>query len=194
MFQFVGQSKLMHLFGCPIVEVSSISHLSFSSIKLLSSSVASCQRVSIRVFVCDLHWPISCLITPYTFHETFTCTDTSLIYCSVCNKCGQLYIGLTSNSLRALFCAHRHSSATRRRVPLYCHFARKSHDFLRDHRIVLNTTQRFLIVIYHPQTPFLLCNSHTCRVGLKQIRVRMPQTVARRNCPTILRFPWQHSL
>ena len=25
--------------------------------------------------------------TPYTFHETLTCTDTSLIYCIVCSKC-----------------------------------------------------------------------------------------------------------
>ena len=80
--------------------------------------------------------------TPYTFHETFTCTDTSLIYCS---KCGMLYIGLTSNSLRVRFRAHRHNSLrvrfhahrhfseTKRRVPLYRHFARRSHDF---HRIV----------------------------------------------------------
>ena len=74
--------------------------------------------------------------TPYTFHETFTCTDTSLIYCIVCNKCGKLYIGLTSNSLKVRFRAHRHFSETKRRVPLYRHFARKSHDFLRDHRIV----------------------------------------------------------
>ena len=37
--------------------------------------------------------------TPYTFHEVFTCADTSLIYCIICNKCGKLYIGLTSNSL-----------------------------------------------------------------------------------------------
>ena len=71
--------------------------------------------------------------TPYTFHETFTCADTSLIYC---NKCGKLYIGLTSNSLKVRFRAHRHFSETKRRVPLYHHFARKSHDFLRDHRIV----------------------------------------------------------
>ena len=35
--------------------------------------------------------------TPYTFHEVFTYADTSLIYC---NKCGKLYIGLTSNSLK----------------------------------------------------------------------------------------------
>ena len=34
--------------------------------------------------------------TPYTFRETFTCTDTSLIYCIICSKCGKLYIGLTS--------------------------------------------------------------------------------------------------
>ena len=74
--------------------------------------------------------------TPYTFHETFTCTDTSLIYCIICSKCGKLYIGLTSNSLRVRFRAHRHFSETKRRIPLYRHFVRKSHDFLRDHRIV----------------------------------------------------------
>ena len=74
--------------------------------------------------------------TPYTFRETFTCTDTSLIYCIICSKCGKLYIGLTSNSLRVRFRAHRHFSETKRRIPLYRHFARKSHDFLRDHRIV----------------------------------------------------------
>ena len=68
--------------------------------------------------------------TPYTFHETFTCADTSR------NKCGKLYIGLTSNSLKVCFRAHRHFSETKRRVPLYRHFARKSHDFLRDHRII----------------------------------------------------------
>ena len=74
--------------------------------------------------------------TPYAFHETFTCTDTSLIYCIVCDKCGKLYIGLTSNSLKVRFRAHRHSSETRKLIPLYRHFARKSHNFLRDHRIV----------------------------------------------------------
>ena len=74
--------------------------------------------------------------TPYTFHETFTCADTSLIYCIVCSQCEKLYIGLTSNSLRVRFRMHRHASETKRRVPLYCHFARKLHDFLRDHRIV----------------------------------------------------------
>ena len=74
--------------------------------------------------------------TPYAFHETITCTDTSLIYCIVCDKCGKLYIGLTSNSLKVRFRAHWHSSETRKLIPLYRHFARKSHNFLRDHRIV----------------------------------------------------------
>ena len=74
--------------------------------------------------------------TPYTFHEVFTCADTSLIYCIICNKCGKLYIGLTSNSLKVRFRAHRHFSESKRLVPLYYHFARKSHDFLRDHRIL----------------------------------------------------------
>ena len=66
-----------------------------------------------------------------------TSPDTSLIYCIVCSKCEKLYIGLTSNSLRVRFRMHRHASETKRRVPLYRHFARKSHDFfLRDHRII----------------------------------------------------------
>ena len=55
--------------------------------------------------------------TPYTFHEVFTCADTSLIYCIICNKCGKLYIGLTSNSLKVRFRAHRHFSETKRLVP-----------------------------------------------------------------------------
>ena len=75
--------------------------------------------------------------TPYAFRETFTCTDTSLIYCIVCDKCEKLYIGLTSNSLKVRFRAHRHSPETRKLIPLYHHFARKSHNFLRNHRIVL---------------------------------------------------------
>ena len=66
-----------------------------------------------------------------TFHENFTCTDTI-----VCSKCEKLCIGLTTNSLRVRFCMHRHASETKRRVPLHRHFARKSHDFLRDHKIV----------------------------------------------------------
>ena len=66
-------------------------------------------------------------------NETFTCADTSLIYCIICNK---LYIGLTSNSLKVRFRAHRHFSETKKRVPLTAtllgnHFAWKSHDFLR---------------------------------------------------------------
>ena len=56
--------------------------------------------------------------TPYTFHETFTCADTSLIYC---NKCGKL---------------DRHFRNKETSTPVRC-FARKSHDFLRDYRIVL---------------------------------------------------------
>ena len=70
------------------------------------------------------------------FIITFTCADTSLIYCIVFIKCEKLYIGLTFNSLRVRFRMHRRSSATKRRVPLYRHFTRQSHDFLRDHRIV----------------------------------------------------------
>ena len=38
--------------------------------------------------------------TPYTFTESFTCMDTSLIYCIVCAKCDKMYIGLTSQSIR----------------------------------------------------------------------------------------------
>ena len=64
------------------------------------------------------------------------CADTSLIYCIICNKCGKLYVGLTSNSLKVHFRAHRYFSKTKRLIPLYRHFARKSHDFLRDHKIV----------------------------------------------------------
>ena len=56
--------------------------------------------------------------TPYTFHETFTCADTSLIYC---NKCGKL---------------DRHFRNKETSTPVRC-FARKSYDFLRDHRIIL---------------------------------------------------------
>ena len=48
--------------------------------------------------------------TPYTFHDTFTCAERSLMYCIVCNKCGKLYIGLTSKSLKTRFRAHRYSS------------------------------------------------------------------------------------
>ena len=60
--------------------------------------------------------------TPYTFHETFTCTDTCLIYCILCNKCGKLYIGLTSNSLKVRFHVHRHASKTKKLVrPVYRH-------------------------------------------------------------------------
>ena len=55
--------------------------------------------------------------TPYTSHEVFTCADTSL------NYCGKLYIGFTSNSVKVRFREQRD-------------FAWKSHDFLRDHRIV----------------------------------------------------------
>ena len=55
--------------------------------------------------------------------------DTSLIYCIVCSKCEKLYIGVC-------FCMHRHAFETKRRVPVYQHFARKSHDFVREHRIV----------------------------------------------------------
>ena len=65
--------------------------------------------------------------TSYTFHETFTCTDTCLIYCILCNKCGKLYIGLTSNSLKVRFRIHQHASETKKLVyPVYRHFARKS--------------------------------------------------------------------
>ena len=37
--------------------------------------------------------------TPYTFTESFTCMDTSLIYCILCTKCDKMYIGLTSQAL-----------------------------------------------------------------------------------------------
>ena len=76
--------------------------------------------------------------TPYTFHETFTCTDTCrLIYCILCNKCEKLHIGLTSNSLKVRLRVHRHASETKKLVrPVYRHFASKSHNFHRDHRIV----------------------------------------------------------
>ena len=75
--------------------------------------------------------------TPYTFHENFSCADTSVIYCIICDKCGKMYIGLTSNNLRTRFRAHRHFSVTKKNSrPIYRHFACASHDFTRDHRIV----------------------------------------------------------
>ena len=116
--------------------------------------------------------------TLYTFHETFTCTDTSLIYCIICSKCGKLYIGLTSNSLRVRFRAHRHFSETKRRVPLYRYFARKSHDFLRDHRIVpfehcepdaIPEREAFWIRILHTTWPKL--NHTTLMTALSFLRV-----------------------
>ena len=74
--------------------------------------------------------------TPYTFSEPFTCTDTSLIYCILCSKCDKMYIGLTSQSIRQRFNAHRYAAKRKLRIPLYRHFSRRSHDFDRDHRIV----------------------------------------------------------
>ena len=68
--------------------------------------------------------------TPYTFSEPFTCTDTSLIYCD------KMYIGLTSQSIRQRFNAHRYAAKRKLLIPLYRHFSRRSHDFDRDHRIV----------------------------------------------------------
>ena len=74
--------------------------------------------------------------TPYTFSESFTCTDTSPIYCILCSKCDKMYIGLTSQSIRQRFNAHRYAAKRKLRIPLYRHFSRRSHDFDRDHRIV----------------------------------------------------------
>ena len=48
-----------------------------------------------------------------------------------------MYIGLTSINRRTHFRTHRHFSVTKKHSrPLYCHFARASHDFTRDHTIV----------------------------------------------------------
>ena len=70
--------------------------------------------------------------TPYTFHETFTCTDTCLIYCILCKKT------FTSNSLKVRVCVHRHASKTKKLVcHVYRNFARKLYEFHRDDRIVL---------------------------------------------------------
>ena len=75
---------------------------------------------------------------PNTLHfsEPFTCTDTSLIYCILCSKCDKMYIGLTSQSIRQRFNAHRYAAKRKLRIPLYRHFSRRSHDFDRDHGIV----------------------------------------------------------
>ena len=48
----------------------------------------------------------------------------------------KMYIGLTSQSIRQRFNAHRSASTTKLQIPLYRHFSRRSHDFKRDHRIV----------------------------------------------------------
>ena len=74
------------------------------------------------------------------YHKLFTlfyCADTSVIYCIISDKCGKMYIGLTSNNLRTRFRAHRHFSVTKKHSrPLYRQFAYASHDFNRDYRIV----------------------------------------------------------
>ena len=74
--------------------------------------------------------------TPYTFHETFTYTDICLTYCILCNKCGKLYIH-THFQQSVRFRVHQHASKTKKLVRLvYQDFARKLHNFHRDHRII----------------------------------------------------------
>ena len=71
--------------------------------------------------------------TLYTFSESFTCTDASLIYCILCYK---MYIGLTSISIRQRFNAHQYAAKRKLRIRLYRHFSCRSHDFDIDHRNV----------------------------------------------------------
>ena len=76
MSQFVGQYKLMHMSGCQIDEVLSISHLLFSSIidcrcrqfhHYCHLASSPCVKEYPCVFVCDIHWPMSRLIVLFSF-------------------------------------------------------------------------------------------------------------------------------
>ena len=85
------------------------------------------------------------LLVPFIFHDlaslhppSFQRNDFSTCFTLFFNVLGQspmkkVYIQ-PSAQLHSLI--HWHFSETKRLVPLYRHFARKSHDFLRDHRIV----------------------------------------------------------
>ena len=68
--------------------------------------------------------------TPYTFSLA------QIHLCILCSKCDKMYIGLTSQSIRQRFNAHRYAAKRKLRIPLYRHSSRRSHDFDRDHRIV----------------------------------------------------------
>jgi len=54
------------------------------------------------------------------FHltDTFTCSTSNLIYCIICCKCSNMYVGQTSKTLRDRFHHHRAAAKEKRSWPL----------------------------------------------------------------------------
>ena len=72
------------------------------------------------------------------FHlpKNITCSSTNIIYAIVCKKCTKTYVGQTSLTLRARFCAHKSAARANKNWPIYSYFSRRGHSFERDAGLV----------------------------------------------------------
>ena len=69
----------------------------------------------------------------YTLNEKFTCKTAALVYCIICKRCGELYIGETGRKLCERFREHRRdviNNAPGKEVA--SHFNQEDHNGVED--------------------------------------------------------------
>lgn len=84
-----------------------------------------------RCLTCDFICEDKVVVGPKSSFEVrckFTCNSTGLVYCIVCNKCGELYVGETGRALKERFREHRLSVINKEDKEVAHHFNSQGHD------------------------------------------------------------------
>ena len=81
-------------------------------------------------------------IQGFPLTQKLNCGSRNVIYAIRCSLCKKLYIGQTSNPLRDRITHHRSAAKHKKNWPIYRHFSMRSHDFERDHQIIILETCR----------------------------------------------------
>ena len=77
--------------------------------------------------------------------QNLNCKTQNVIYAIQCCKCKKLYIGQTSKPLHLRITNHRTAARTHTNWPIYRHFSTNNHQFERDHRVIIEATNKNLL-------------------------------------------------
>ena len=93
----------------------------------------TCERV---VSCSTVHGPNGSFI----IHHSYTCTSSNLVYCIICSRCGDLYIGETKRKLAERLREHLQDIRKNNRTsPVAQHFSRQGHS-IEDVSVCVLTT------------------------------------------------------